>query len=79
MLEKLSGTEYVNGEIYEFKRAGRGNFNIIVNGEETGAFVDSDGMLGSHGQPVYTVAQWLMNTGNYSSWGDIIKIIKSIK
>ena len=57
-LSRLSGTEHVLGERYEFKRTSRG-FNILVNGKSTSCWIDQRGMIGSTDKGGPTVAQWL--------------------
>lgn len=73
-LEALSGTPYVNCEIYNFRRNSNGNLNIIVNGEQTACFIDKEGMIGATHGP--TVWQWLRYFGHSES--DIGRIINNV-
>jgi len=43
----LSGSPYVNGETYEFKKVANNHFNIIVNGKSTSCFIDENGRIGA--------------------------------
>lgn len=46
-LLRLSGTPYVNGEVYTFQRLPNGHLNIWVNGKPTSSFIDSRKKIGS--------------------------------
>lgn len=73
-LERLSGTQAVFGEVYEFKKTTRNRFNIFVNGEATSCFIDEYRLIGSTsgGGPVIT--NWLL-------WlhKDIKKVVSILK
>lgn len=62
-LQRLSGTDYVQGETFTFKPTTRGNYNIWVNNKSTSCFIDSDNKIGSsEGGP--TIWQWLKYYGH---------------
>lgn len=58
-LERLSGTEAVNGEYFGFKDVAGGKKNILVNGKMTACWIDEKGRIGSHsgGGPMFP--QWV--------------------
>lgn len=58
-LEKLSGTDYVSGEIYEFRENSSGTKNIYVNGKSSSCWIDQNGLIGSSDSGGPTIAQWL--------------------
>lgn len=58
-LERLSGTGYVNGETFTFKRQHNGRWNIYADGKGTSAFIDEAGKIGSMSGGGPTPAQWL--------------------
>lgn len=61
-LIRLSGSDAVNGEVYDFKPTGRNRFNIIVNGKITGCFIDEFGRIGSKsggGTSPYNWIKWI--------------------
>jgi hypothetical protein len=58
LLEKFSGSSWVNGETYSFRPASNGKYNIIVNGKSTHCFIDQDKRIGAVGGGP-TVYQWL--------------------
>lgn len=62
-LKRLSGTAYVNGEVYTFQRGSGSNLNIVVNGKSTSCFIDADKRIGATpGGP--TIFQWLRYFGH---------------
>lgn len=62
-LKKLSGTKYVNSEVYSFVPVFGGKLNIFVNGKSTNCFIDKDKKIGAvPGGP--TVFQWLRYFGH---------------
>ncbi|KAB2900485.1 MAG: hypothetical protein F9K40_09265 [Kofleriaceae bacterium] len=65
-LERLSGSAWVNGETYSFRRTGRGNWNILVDGKGTSCFIDENGKLGSLSGGGPTPFQWLKWLGRTS-------------
>jgi hypothetical protein len=75
-LNRLSGTHYVQGEVYSFKPVSRGHLNIYVNGKSTSCFIDTQGRIGSadHGGP--TVANWLKWYGR--SWSEVVQIMRLV-
>ena len=58
-LERLSGTDAVFGEVFEFKRNASGTKNIYVNGKSTSCWVDASGRIGSLSKGGPTIFQWL--------------------
>ena len=75
-LERLSGSNVVNGEVYSFKRNTNGNKNIFVNGKGTSCFIDREGRIGSldgGGPTIYHWLKWYGRTGV-----EAINIIKNI-
>lgn len=63
-LQRLSGTGYVNGEVYTFRRQTNGNYNIHVDGKGSAAFIDANGKIGSSKGGGPTPAQWLRYFGH---------------
>lgn len=59
LLEKLSGTSYVNGEVYDFRKNGNGTQQIIVDGKPTSCWIDSENKIGSYSGGGPSVIQWL--------------------
>ena len=47
VLEKLSGTDIVNGEVFSFRKRNPDGRYIDVNGKPSGAWLDKQGMIGS--------------------------------
>lgn len=47
VLECVSGTWLVDGEVFTFKRNANGKYNLIVDGKERGNFIDVDGKIGA--------------------------------
>jgi hypothetical protein len=58
-LTRLSGHPAVAGEQYEFHRLGSGKLRIVVNGDPSGCWIDSDGKIGSCDRGGPGVAQWI--------------------
>jgi hypothetical protein len=74
-LQKLSGSLYVNGEIYTFKPVSMNRKNIIVNGKSTNCFIDEDKRIGAvPGGP--TIYQWLKYFGHSDK--NVYQIIKEV-
>lgn len=75
-LERLSGSPFVGGETYSFKRVSSGNLNIYVNGKSTSCFIDKCKRIGSmdHGGP--TVFNWLKWFGRSNS--QVVEIMKEV-
>jgi hypothetical protein len=57
-LIKLSGTDYVNGEEFDFI-PDRGKFQISVNGKRANCWIDEKGMIGSSAGAGPTIVNWL--------------------
>ena len=58
-LQSLSGTHYVNGETYTFRKVSSGNLNIYVNGKSTSSFIDTNKRIGSLSNGGPTIFNWL--------------------
>ena len=63
-LSKLSGSKYVFGETYTFKRNSNGNKNIYVNERGTSTFLDRSNRIGSLSRGGPTIIQWLTWMGH---------------
>ena len=74
-LQRVSGTEAVNGETYSFRKNANGNFNILVDGRGTSCFIDKDYRIGSLSGGGPTVYRWLLWLGH--SKRAAVKIIKN--
>lgn len=64
-LTKLSGDPIVNGEVYEFTANNKETLNIIINGKETGQWIDlANNTIGSaKGGASVTIANWIAYYG----------------
>lgn len=58
-LKILSGTEYVKGDIYLFKKNANGTHQIIVNDKSTGCWIDEKNMIGSYDKGGPFLFHWL--------------------
>lgn len=78
-LRRLSGTSYVNGESYEFRRNSNGNLNIWVNGKSTSCFIANDKVFSSQASP--TILQWLEYYGHSKNraWEIIEELLPEVK
>lgn len=75
-LERLSGSGWVNGEFYTFKRTGRGRWNIFVDGRGSSCFVDENGKIGSLSGGGPCISQWLRWLGR--STEEIVSAVCSV-
>jgi hypothetical protein len=75
-LSKLSGTEYVGGEYYDFKPNSSGTKNIYVNGKSTSCWIDHEGRIGSLDDGGPTIAQWL--NWFHKDYSKTVSIIKEV-
>lgn len=73
-LERLSGTGYVNGERFTFRRVSSGNLNIFCDGRGTSCWVDADGKIGSLDKGGPFLSHWLRWYGN--DWPTTIRALK---
>lgn len=73
-LEKLSGSEAVKGELFDFKENASGTFNILVNGKSTSCWIDRDKRIGSFDKGGPTIAAWLHWYGH--PWPKVVEILK---
>jgi hypothetical protein len=74
-LEALSGTSYVNGEIFDFI-PDRGKFQISVNGQRANCWIDEKGLIGSSSGAGPTIVNWLKYYGH--DMKSIAQIIKDV-
>ena len=75
-LERLSGSGYVNGERFTFRRVSNGNLNIFCDGRGTSCWVDASGKIGSLDKGGPFVSHWLRWYGN--DWPTTICALKEI-
>lgn len=75
-LERLSGTQWVNGERFTFRRVSSGNVNIFCDGRGTSCWVDASGKIGSLDKGGPFVTHWLRWYGN--DWRSTIEAVKSV-
>lgn len=73
-LKRLSGTSYVNGEVFSFQPSGAGKLNIVVNGKGTSCWIDANKRIGSSSKGGPTVARWLAWYGH--SYREIYRILR---
>jgi len=72
-LQKLSGSSYVKGERFSFKKAGK-LIRIHVNGEPTNAWIDEKNTIGSMKDAGPSIVNWLGFYGH--SMGRVAEILK---
>ncbi len=58
-LSSLSGTHWVNGDEFTFRRNHNGTEQIWVNGKSSSCWIDKNGMIGSHDKGGPSLWQWL--------------------
>jgi hypothetical protein len=58
-LSVLSGSDFVCGEVYDFKRGSSGKYSLLVNGKSVNCWIDKNRKIGSHSKGGPSVAQWL--------------------
>lgn len=75
-LRRLSGHWSVGGEKYEFRRTGRGNLNIFVDGKSSPCFIDGDKRIGSPSDGGPTLAQWLRWFKH--DWKTVVAVLKEL-
>ena len=75
-LQMLSGSWAVAGEEYDFKPNQNGTFQIIVDGNSTGCWIDKEGKIGSSAQGVYTLSGWIRWFGH--DWKKVYKAGREI-
>jgi hypothetical protein len=75
-LERLSGSPWVNGERFSFRRVGNGNLNIYVNGKSTSCWIDQNKRIGSLDQGGPDIFRWLRWYG-YSN-AEVYRIMKEV-
>lgn len=75
-LERLSGTGYVNGERFTFRRVASGNANIFCDGRGTSCWIDASGKIGSLDKGGPFASHWLRWYGN--DWPTVVKALKEI-
>lgn len=74
ILDRLSGSEMVKGEVYTFTKRTSGGLYILVNGKPADAWIDKEGFIGSNKSGGPTWIMWLMFFGHNKS--DILKWAK---
>ncbi len=72
----LSGTDYVNNEVYDFTQNSNGKLNLKVNGKGTSVFIDQNGLIGSSDRGGPTILQWLKWYGHERETA--VEIIKNV-
>jgi hypothetical protein len=75
-LRRLSGHWAVSGEQYTFRRTGRGNLNIFVDGKSSSCFIDGDKHIGSLDGGGPTLVQWLRYFKH--DWKTVIAVLKEV-
>ncbi len=58
-LTRISGDDFVNGEVFTFRKNSNGKHNIFVNGKSTSCFVDENFRIGSLSGGGPSIYQWL--------------------
>lgn len=76
-LNKLSGSEFVNGDIFNFKSNSDGTKQIWVNGKSSSSWINREGKIGSHDRGGPSLVQWLMWYGR--SFKEALNIIEGLK
>jgi len=71
----LSGTDYVKGDIYSFKKNSNDTYQIIVNDKTTGCWIDEKNTIGSYDKGGPFLFQWL----RWYDCEDIKKAIDHVK
>ena len=66
-LKKLSGISELKGEVFDFIKNSNDTHQIVVNGELSGCWVDSNGLIGSHDKGGPTIIQWICWYGAHYS------------
>jgi hypothetical protein len=74
-LKRLSGTHWVNGEVYSFKKA-KDHYRILVNGKPSNAWIDRQGKIGSTCGAGPSIPNWLTYFGH--DWKTVAKILKEV-
>lgn len=73
-LERLSGSGYVNGERFTFRRVSSGNLNIFCDGRGTSCWIDASGKIGSLDKGGPFISHWLRWYGN--DWPAVVRALK---
>lgn len=74
-LEKLSGTGYVSGETYKFKREAN-TWRIFIDGVRRNAWIDKNGKIGSMRGLGPGIANWIYYHNR--DWKKVAEIIKEV-
>jgi hypothetical protein len=74
-LTRLSGTHWVGGEVYSFKKQSD-VIRIIVNGKPSNAWIDKNGKIGSTVGAGPSIPNWLTYFGH--DWKTVAKILKEV-
>jgi len=59
LLERLSGTLYVNNEVYDIKSTTNGHYNIYVDGKSTSCFINAEGQIIADKNFGHNIINWL--------------------
>lgn len=73
-LNILSGSSYVNGEVYSFKASSKGTKQIYVNSLRSQCWIDLQGKIGSHTKGGPTIFNWLKWFGHSNR--EVVSILK---
>lgn len=73
-LQRWSGTHWVNGEQFTFKRQTNGNSNLYVDGKCSSVFIDANGKIGSLSGGGPTPAQFCKWYGH--PWPFVVEALK---
>lgn len=80
-LKKLSGSPYVNGERYEFKKDPEG-IRIHIDGVRRNAWIDRNGLIGSMKRKGPAIPNWLhfhqSGATEQERWNKVAKILKEV-
>lgn len=75
-LERISGHEFVNREVFTLRNNPNGTKNILVDGKSTSCWIDKNGRIGSSDKGGPTIAQWLnWYKKDYSS---VIRLLREV-
>jgi hypothetical protein len=59
LLQRLSGSGFVGGEVYELRKLRSGNSNILVNGKSTSCFINTLGEIVADKHYGHNIINWL--------------------
>ena len=76
VLNRLSGTGHVGGEVFTFKESNKGKKTIFVDGKSTSTWIDANKRIGSSDKGGPTALQWLIWYGKTK--GDAVRVLKDL-